>query len=77
MFDSSSKHTFKAKTFVGRIGVSIEDLYYKLTVSTPTGVVLTTKVCVRGVTILIEQCIPLIDFTMLLMREFDAIFSMD
>lgn len=43
LFDSGSVHTFIAKTFINRIGVSVENLSYDLVVSTPT------RVCVRGV----------------------------
>lgn len=49
LFDYDSTHTFIAKTFVDRIGVSVKDLGYYLVVSTPVGVVLTPGVCVRGV----------------------------
>lgn len=45
LFDSGSTHTFVAKTFVDRIGVSIEDLGYDLILSTPAGAILTTSVC--------------------------------
>lgn len=45
--------------------------------STTTRAVLATGVFVRGVTLLIQQCILLTDFIELPMREFDAIFGMD
>ena len=57
--------------------MTVEDLGYDLTVSTPTGVVLTTIVCMRDVAVVIQRRILLTDFTVLPMREFDAIFGMD
>lgn len=54
LFDSSTTHTFIHKTFVDRIGVSIEHLVYDLIVSTPSRAVLTIIVCVRGVTVLFQ-----------------------
>ena len=53
LFDSGSMHTFIATAFVARVGMTLEDLGYDLTVSTPTGVVLTTAVCVRDVAVVI------------------------
>lgn len=46
-------------------------------VTTPAQAVLTTRVCVRGVTIIIQRCILLADFIVLLMKDFNAIFSLD
>lgn len=46
-------HIFIANISIDRIGVFVEDLCYDLVVSTPVGVVLTTGVCVRGVTVLV------------------------
>lgn len=77
LFDHSSMHTFIAKTFVGRIGLSVEDLSYDLVVSTLVGASLTTGVCVRGVNVVIHQHIMLMDFIVLPMKEFDTIFGMD
>lgn len=54
LFDSSSTHNFIAKTFVDIIGVSVEGLGYDFVVSTSSRVVLTTGVCVRGVTMVIQ-----------------------
>ena len=77
LFDSGSTHAFIATAFATRFGMTIEDLGYDLTVSTPTGVVLTTEVCVRDVAMVIQRRILITDFTMLPMREFNAIFDMD
>lgn len=57
--------------------MSVEDLDYDLVALRIVGAIFTTKVCVRGVNVVIQQRILLIDFTIFLMREFDAIFSMD
>lgn len=46
-------------------------------VTTPARAILTTGVCVRGVTIIIQQCILLADFIVLLKKDFNAIFSLD
>ena len=77
LFDSGSTHTLIATTFAARVGMTVEDLDYDLTVLTPTRVVLTTAVCVRDVSVVIQRRILLTDFTVLPMREFDAIFGMD
>lgn len=77
LFDSGSTHIFIAKTFINRIGVPINDLGYNLVVSTPTRAVLSMEVCVRGVAVDIRFGIKLTNFTVLLMREFNAIFGMD
>ena len=53
LFNSGSTHTFIATAFAARVGMTVEDLGYDLTVSTPTGVVLTTAVCVRDVAVVI------------------------
>lgn len=45
LFDYGSRHTFIAKTFIGRIGLSVGDLGYDLVVSTSTRTSLTTGVC--------------------------------
>lgn len=45
LFDSGSTHTFIAKLFFDRIGVSVEDLRYDLVVSTLAETVHTTGVC--------------------------------
>lgn len=44
LFDSGSTHTLKVKTFIYRIGVSVEG--YNFVVSTIAGVVHTTGECV-------------------------------
>lgn len=44
--------------------------------STPTRAILTTGVCVRGITIVVQLRILSTNFTVLAMREFGAIFSM-
>lgn len=77
LFDIGSTHTFITKTFIERIGTSVEGLGYDLVVPTFAGAILTTRVCVRGVVVLIQQSILLADFTVLPMREFDTIFGMD
>lgn len=66
-------HTFIDKD---RLSVSVEDLGYDYIVSTPSGAILTIGVCERGVVVLIHLHILLTNFTMLLMKEFKAIFSM-
>lgn len=75
LFDSGSTHTFIAKTFIDRIGVFVKDLGYDLVVSTPIPIVLTIEMCVRGVVLVIQHHILLIDFTVLPMWEFEAIFG--
>lgn len=55
---------FIAKTFVDRIGESIDDLGYDL-VASPTGAILATKECVRSVIVVSQQCILLTDFIVL------------
>lgn len=54
MFDYGSTHIFIAKIFVNRIGVFVEDLGYELVVSTSINSVLTTRLCLRGVSIVIQ-----------------------
>lgn len=54
LFDSGSMATFISKTFVDRIDMPVEDLGYDLVVSTPAGAILVTRVCVRGVVVLIQ-----------------------
>lgn len=76
LFDSSSTHTLKVKTFIDRIGVSVEDLGYNLVVLTLAGVVYTTSECVRGIVLVIQQRIFLTNFIVLLIWEFDTIFGM-
>lgn len=44
LFDLGSTHTFLARTFVDRIGLTVGDLQHNLVVLTPSGVNLTTKV---------------------------------
>lgn len=63
--------------FVDKIGVLVDDLGYDLVVSTPGIAVLTTNVCVRDIIMVIERSILSTNFTLLAMREYDAIFSMD
>lgn len=77
LFDFGSTHTFTAKAFVYRIGVSVEDLSYNLVVLTLARVILTIRVCVKGVVIDIQQHILLTDLTMLSMKEYDVSFNMD
>ena len=77
LFDSGSTHTFLAQAFVDRVGLEVVDLGFDLRVSTPAGVVLTTGVGVRDVTVEIQQHILPSDFVVLPMREFNAIFGMD
>ena len=55
LFDSSSTHTFLARAFVNRIGMTVIDLGHDLVVSTPYGATLTTGVGVRGVPIIIQR----------------------
>lgn len=62
LFDYGNLHTFIANTFVDRIGVSIKDICYDLVVWTPIGAILTIGICVRGVTVVIQQCIFLTAF---------------
>lgn len=47
--DINSTHIFIAHAFVPRIEVGLEDLGYDLLVTTPAGVVLTTREYLRGV----------------------------
>lgn len=54
LFDSSSTHTFIAKTFVDRIRVLVEDLGFDFVVSTLVRVVHTTGECLRGVDVVIQ-----------------------
>lgn len=54
LFDFGSTHTFIARTFVDRIGVTVKDLGYNLVVSTLARAVLTTEVFVRGVYVVIQ-----------------------
>lgn len=77
LFDSSSTHSFISKPFVDRIGVPVDDLRYDLVVSPHAGIVLTTEVCMRSIAVVIEWCITFTNVTVLSMREFDVIFSMD
>lgn len=77
LFDSSSTHTFLARVFIDRICVSVKDLVYDLAVSTTTSATLPTGECVRGVPIIIQQCMLLTDFVVLLMSEFNVIFIID
>lgn len=42
LFDFGSTYTFITKTFVNRVGMSVEDLNYDLVVSTPTKAALPT-----------------------------------
>lgn len=42
LFDFGSTNTFITKTFVNRVGMSVEDLNYDLVVSTPTKAALPT-----------------------------------
>ena len=77
LFDSGSTHTFLARAFVDRNGMTVLDLGHDLVVSTPFGATLTTGVCVRGVPIVIQWHTLLTDFVVLPIREFDAIFGMD
>lgn len=64
-------------TFVDGIGLTLGDIGYDLIVLTPTRATLTTRVCVRGLPIVIHRCTLLMDFVILLMRQFDAIFDME
>lgn len=77
LFDSSSTHTFISKIFVYRIGVPGDDLGFDLVVSTTSRAVLTTRVCVRDISVIILWHILLTIFIELSMRQFDVIFSMD
>lgn len=77
MFDSGITHTLIAKTFVNRIGVSVEDLGDVLVVSAPVRALRTTGECVRGVAVVIQQRILLTDLTILPMWEFGVIFGLD
>lgn len=47
LFDFDSTNTFLAKTFVDRVGMTVEDLGYDLDVLTPIGAI-TPLECVRG-----------------------------
>lgn len=71
LFDSGSTYTFLAPAFVDMIGVPIEDLGCNLVVSTPVGTTLTTRVCMRGVSVVIQQRTLLTNFVVFLMSEFD------
>lgn len=77
LFNCSCTHTFIAMTFNDRIGMSVADLGYNLVVSTLIGAILTTEVCVMVVVVAFQQRIFLIDFTILQMKVFNVIFSMD
>ena len=57
--------------------MEVVDLGFDLRVSTPIGVVLTTGLRVRDVTVEIQQRILPSDFVVLPIREFNAIFGMD
>lgn len=52
-------------------------LGFDLVVSTIGGAILTTRVCVRDISVVILCCILLNVFIELSMREVDVIFSMD
>ena len=54
LFDSGSTHTFLAQAFVDRVGLEVVDLGFDSQVSTPVGVILTTRVGVRDVTVEIQ-----------------------
>lgn len=54
LFDSSSMNIFIAKTIIDRISMSIEDLSYESVLSTPTRAILPTKMCVKGVIVVIQ-----------------------
>lgn len=77
LFDSGSATTFLPRAFVDRFGVLIDDLGHDLIMSTPTGATLTTKLCGRGIPIVIQHHTFPTDFVVLSMRKFDAIFNMD
>lgn len=55
----------------------VEDLLFALVVSTPVRVLHTTSECVKGVTVVIYQCIPSTDSIVLPIWKFDTIFNMD
>lgn len=61
MFDFGSTYTFISKTFVDRIGVSIEDLGNDFLVSNLARAVLTTGVRMRDVNVFVQQHILLAD----------------
>lgn len=75
LFDSGRMHNFLAKAFVDKIGMRLNDLVYDLVVSTPARAVLTTRVCMRGIIIMIQWYTLLTNFVVLPMRELDAIFG--
>lgn len=52
LLDSSSTHTFIAKTFIDKIGLFVEDLGNDFVVSTPLKVVHSTSECARGVVVI-------------------------
>lgn len=56
--------------------MGLEDLNYDLVVITPAGTILTTKEYVRGVVVATQWHILFTYFTVLPMREFNAIFRM-
>lgn len=77
LFDFGSTHTFLAQMLVDRFGVLLDELGHDLVVCTPVGATLTTGVCIRGITIVIQCRTLSTEFVVLSMRDFDVFFFMD
>ncbi|KAL0551944.1 hypothetical protein IC582_011037 [Cucumis melo] len=77
LFDSESSHSFISSVFVQHVGLKVEPLGSVLSVSTPSGEVLLSKVNIKACRVEIANHVLDVTLLVLDMQDFDVILGMD